>query len=100
MICVQIGDRIKQLRDREGISQSALASALDSTRAAVNAWEMGISNPSMQSLIELSRYFRVSVDSLLGLEDTDRITLAGLSPEEKALVLKMIRHFEREHKAD
>lgn len=97
MISVQIGDRIKQLREREGISQSALAGALSSTRAAVNAWEMGVSNPSMQSLIELSRYFRVSVDYLLGLEDTDRVSLAGLSLEEKALVMKMIRHFEGEH---
>ena len=94
---MQIGDRIQQLREREGISQSALAEALGATRAAVNAWEMGISNPSMQSLVELSRYFRVSVDHLLGLEDTDRISLAGLTAEEKALVLKMIRHFEHEH---
>ena len=91
---MQIGDRIKQLRERENISQSALAGELDATRAAVNAWEMGISNPSMQSLIELSRYFRVSVDYLLGLEDTDRVTLNGLTEEEKELVLQLIRHFE------
>ena len=91
---MQIGDRIKQLRERENISQSALASELDATRAAVNAWEMGVSNPSMQSLIELSRYFRVSVDYLLGLEDTDRVSLDGLTEDEKELVLQMIRHFE------
>ena len=91
---MQIGDRIKQLRERENISQSALAVELDATRAAVNAWEMGLSNPSMQSLIELSRFFRVSVDYLLGLEDADRVSLDGLTEEEKALVLQMIRHFE------
>lgn len=91
---MQIGDRIKQLREREKISQSALAGELDATRAAVNAWEMGISNPSMQSLIELSRYFRVTVDYLLGLEDADRVSLDGLTEEEKKLVLQMIRHFE------
>ena len=94
---MQIGDRIRQLREREGISQSALAEALGATRAA-NAWEMGISNPSMQSLVELSLYFRVSVDHLLGLDDADTISLAGLTAEEKALVLQMIRHFENEHK--
>ena len=95
---MQIGDRIRQLREREGISQSALAEALGATRAAVNAWEMGISNPSMQSLVELSLFFRVSVDHLLGLDDADTISLAGLTAEEKALVLQMIRHFESEHK--
>ncbi len=91
---MQIGDRIKQLRERENISQSSLAGELDTTRAAVNAWEMGISHPSMQSLIELSRYFRVPVDYLLGLEDADRVSLDGLTEEEKTLVMQMIRHFE------
>lgn len=93
---MQIGEHIKLLRDREGISQSALAKALGATRAAVNAWEMGISNPSMQSLIELAQYFHVSVDYLLGLDDSDQVSLARLTPEEKELVLKLIRHFDKQ----
>ena len=93
---MQIGDHIRQLRDREGVSQAALAKALGATRAAVNAWEMGISNPSMQSLIELAQYFHVSVDYLLGLDESERVSLAALSPEEKELVLRLIRHFSRE----
>ena len=93
---MQIGEHIRLLRYREGISQSALAKALGATRAAVNAWEMGISNPSMQSLIELAQYFHVSVDYLLGLDNADQVSLARLNPEEKELVLKLVRYFDRQ----
>jgi transcriptional regulator with XRE-family HTH domain len=71
-----------------------LARALNATRAAVNAWEMGISNPSMQSLIDLTQYFHVSVDYLLGLETEETVSIAGLNAEEKAIVLQLIHYFE------
>ncbi|MBQ4040414.1 MAG: helix-turn-helix domain-containing protein, partial [Oscillospiraceae bacterium] len=41
-----IADRIKALRDGSGMTQTALGKALGISRAAVNAWEMGISVPS------------------------------------------------------
>jgi transcriptional regulator with XRE-family HTH domain len=91
---MQIGNQIRQLRERENISQSALARALNATRAAVNAWEMGISNPSMQSLIDLAQYFHVSVDYLLGMETEEIISLAGLNTEEKMIVLQLIHYFQ------
>lgn len=96
MRLLQIGDHIKVLREREGISQAALAKALNATRAAVNAWEMGLSNPNMQSLIELARYFHVSVDYLLGLDDAEQISISSLSSEQKELVLRLIHCFEKE----
>lgn len=93
---MQIGERIRHLREREGISQAALARAIGATRAAVNAWEMGLSNPNMQSLIELAKYLHVSVDHLLGLDDAETVSLAALDPEQKELVLRLIRCFEKE----
>ena len=42
MIC----DIIKTLRESVGVSQSALAKKIGVTRAAVNAWEMGLSVPT------------------------------------------------------
>ena len=37
-----ISERIRQLREQAGFSQSMLAKKLDVTRSSVNAWEMGI----------------------------------------------------------
>ena len=50
MIC----DTIKELRERAGLSQSALAKKVGVTRSAVNAWEMGLSIPTTQYVAELA----------------------------------------------
>lgn len=66
-------DRLREIRERENISQNALANALGITRASVNAWEMGISAPNAQSLVMLSKYFNVSVDICLGWITTNML---------------------------
>ena len=55
MIC----DTIRELRERAGLSQSALAKRVGVTRSAVNAWEMGLSIPTTQYVAELAQLFDV-----------------------------------------
>ena len=43
-----INERIHDLRERSGLTQSDLAIQLGMTRSGVNAWEMGISKPSLE----------------------------------------------------
>ena len=62
-----IADRIKVLREQQNLTQADLAKQLGITRSSVNAWEMGISVPSTQYLMELAAIFQVSTDYLLGL---------------------------------
>ena len=69
MVC----DTIKSLRETAGLSQSALAKRLGVTRSSVNAWEMGLSIPTAQYIVELSQLFHVSTDYLLGLNNTQAI---------------------------
>ena len=64
-----IADRIKSLREQQNITQSDLAKQLGITRSSVNAWEMGISVPSTQYIVELAHIFNVSTDYLLGKSD-------------------------------
>ena len=71
---ISISERIKELREKQNITQSSLAKKLNITRSAVNAWEMGISIPNVEKLVELSSLFNVSVDS----------------EEEKKLVLNLV----------
>ena len=49
-----VADRIKDLREENRMTQSDLARKLSITRASVNAWEMGISVPSTQYIVELA----------------------------------------------
>lgn len=46
-----------------------LAKAIDTTDAAISNWENEINEPKISYLISLAKYFGVSCDYLLGLED-------------------------------
>ena len=69
MIC----DTIKELRERTGLSQSALAKKVGVTRSAVNAWEMGLSIPTTQYVAELAQLFHVSADYILNGDTPDNL---------------------------
>lgn len=90
MVC----DTIKSLRETAGLSQSALAKRLGVTRSSVNAWEMGLSIPTAQYIVELSQLFHVSTDYLLGLNNTQAIYIDRLSQEEKQILYSLIHYFQ------
>ena len=92
-----ISYKIKELRERAGYSQSQLAKKLDVTRSSVNAWEMGLSTPTTQYIVALAKMFHVSADYILGIEADMTISMRGYSEEEIALVLNMLRYFDRQH---
>ena len=89
MIC----DTIKQLRENAGFSQSVLAKKLNVTRSAVNAWEMGLSVPTTQYVVDMARLFRVSTDYLLGLSNETTLVLDGLEEQEKKILYSLIDYF-------
>lgn len=94
---ITLADRLKELRSRNNISQNALSKRLEVTRATVNAWEMGLSYPNAQSLVELSRFFKTSVDYLLGITDIETVNINLLNSEEKEIVINLINYFSSLH---
>ncbi len=89
-----IGERIRALRDKTGVSQSELARKLGVTRSSVNAWESGLSAPTAVYLVELSKFFHVSTDYLLGVESACQLNLSDFQEEEVQLLYGLIRYFE------
>lgn len=92
-----VSDKIKELREQAGYSQSQLAKKLDVTRSSVNAWEMGLSTPTTQYIVALAKMFHVSADYILGTEADRSISLRGYTEEEIALVLNILRYFDGQH---
>ena len=90
-----IGERIKELRETHGMTQAALAKKLGLSRSAINAWEMGISIPSTQYLVELALLFKVSTDFLLNIHHGEMVDLTNLSTEEKNLIYTLLDYFGR-----
>lgn len=62
------GSNIKFLRNRKRLTQDQLSIALEIKRSTLNNYENGISGPSIQSLILLSDYFHVAIDTLLRVD--------------------------------
>lgn len=87
-----VADRIKVLREQKELTQSDLAKQLGITRSSVNAWELGISVPSTQYIVELARIFKVSTDHLLCVDNSATISVAGLSEKDVQLVHSLISH--------
>ena len=88
-----IADKIKMLRETQGMTQAELARKLGVTRSGVNAWEMGITIPSTQYIAELSILFKVSTDFLLDMPKTSTVSVSGLTDREVASIVEVIECF-------
>lgn len=64
-----LGERLYELRTQKGLSQLELAEALGVSRQSVSKWETDAAVPEIDKLISISRYFDISVGSLLGVEE-------------------------------
>ena len=65
-----LGERIKFLRNNKNISQEVLANHLNISRQALQKWESDKSEPSIDSLLDLAKYFDVSIEYLLTENNT------------------------------
>ena len=93
-----LAEKIKVLRESSGLTQAEVARTLGISRSGVNAWEMGLSVPSTQYIVELAKQFEVSTDYLLGIESTSTISVKGLSEKQVAVLLETIEFFRKANK--
>ena len=70
---MEIGNQIKALRLRRGVTQEALAQHLGVTAQAVSKWERGAATPDIGMLPDISAYFGVTIDELFALSDDTRM---------------------------
>lgn len=85
-----VAERIKTLREHCGLTQSGLAKKLGLTRSSINSWEMGLSIPSTQYIVELAKLFGVSTDYLLGMDKGAKINVDNLSEKEVAAIVELV----------
>ncbi len=75
------GDRLKELRKSNGLTQSKLGEILGVTKASICCYEKGTRTPTIENLIDLMEFFGVSADYLIGsdaiisIKDNKRKTL-------------------------
>jgi len=69
----ELGRRIKALRGARGMTQEALAVALEVTPQAVSKWENGVTAPDISLLPGISVAFGVTIDELFSLSDEEHL---------------------------
>jgi len=71
---MNVGQKIRILREKHGLKQINLANALQVSPQAVSKWEKDANYPDLFVLMKIARFFDVSTDYLLGLTERENGT--------------------------
>ncbi|MGN0814285.1 MAG: helix-turn-helix domain-containing protein [Candidatus Coproplasma sp.] len=62
------GQKLKELRLEQNLSQRQLGDILGCCNQTISFWENSKREPDLDSLVTIAKYFNVSADFLLGLD--------------------------------
>lgn len=104
-----IGERLKQLRTEKKLRQSDVADMIGVGRTTYTNYEIGVSEPDIETINKLAEFFEVSTDYLLGRTDERNPgtshndwppeakvlfrDVRKLTPEQLELVTKLVKEF-------
>lgn len=91
---IQLGSRIRQARDRAGLTQEQLAERIGVSRTAVARYESGEIEPKLHNLAAIALALNVSADELLGIRPVSSVPL--LSPEAESALKLFIREIKKQ----
>ncbi len=72
---IKLGEKIKELRKRDGRKQEDLANALGVTAQAVSRWEANGGYPDMGMIPAIANYFHITIDELFGYNNDRNIKI-------------------------
>lgn len=72
----KFASRLRQLREKAGLSQTDLARELNVSRGAISYYENGDRIPNIEFLMDVAGYFNVPVEFMLGLRDNYQLSAA------------------------
>ena len=96
--------KLKEYRERSGLSAKEVGNAVGKSEKTINAWEHGRGQPDADMLFVLCNLYKIeNINVFYGLDDVDHAEAEdeaellklyrGLNVEGKALVMNMIRTF-------
>ena len=62
---MDFGDRLKQIRMNQGLSQEQLAEKIGVSRQAITKWETGRGLPDVENMVILAEIFKMTLDELV-----------------------------------
>lgn len=84
------GEKLKLLRYEQGLTQDDMGYLLKVTKSCISCYEKGTREPSIKMLIQISNYFRVSVDYLINNGPITNIERVKLTKND-ILIINMLK---------
>ena len=88
-----MNNRLAQLRDEKGLSQTQLGKIVNAAQNTVSQWELGTRGISSEMLIRLADFYTVSIDYLLGRTENRTGTQANTRPHVTSDEIELIKKY-------
>ena len=82
--------RLKELRKEAGLTQKQFAKEIGAAQNTVSQWEAGTRRLDDETIKRIASFFGVSVDYLLGLSESKKVSLADNVSEAKREMIALI----------
>ena len=91
---MDFGDRLKQIRINEGLSQEQLADKIGVSRQAITKWETKKGMPDVENMIILGEIFKLTLDELVLQETEARRERKAVYESETVYDIDCEKHFD------
>ena len=100
---LSIGAKIKELREKAGMTQTELANKLGLSKSVVSAYEKGIRHPSYKVIPLIAKIFNVSELYFFekgewGGKQAVTIDISDLNKEQQKIVISLVNEFKESNK--
>lgn len=92
-----IGDRLRNLRIKNNLGQKEIAAILEMSITGYSSYENDSRRPSLDSIIKLSKFYRVSSDYILGIDEKTNLNKDDILKQLKSLrrqISELEKHIE------
>ncbi len=93
-----LGELIKVLRTERGYSQAKLAEKLNKSKSTISKYESNQKMPPLETLINISLLFNVSLDYLAGIEKGKSFPISSLTRKQIEIINTLIIEFRNKKK--
>ncbi len=80
---------LKKLREEHGLKQQEVADFLEMSRTGYTHYELGHSQPSIEQIIKLAKFYKVTTDYLLNVSDVNLKDEKGIDDQIDKTILML-----------
>ena len=83
MSVYDFGLRLRELREKQNLTQKQVADKLDVSAVAISSYERNIALPTSEALKALAVIYKTKADYILGLENRSFVFTEGLTEKQR-----------------